>query len=430
MSLSCFEFTDQKNQLTLEEAQQALLTSATQITHSIQLPLADTAGLSLASDIIAPINVPQNTNAAMDGYAIHSRDLADQKSWKIIGESLAGQGFKGELQTGESVYITTGAPLPAGADTVVMIEQCRVETNTVYFEQVKKIQPGSHVRQAGEDIQQGQVVLKQGTRLGSAQLGLLASLGLDQVPVHQPVKVAVFSTGDEVTAPGQSLPAAGIYDANRFTLMAMLDALGCQVTDLGILPDNLQQITQALSQASAEHQLVLTSGGVSVGDADFVKQALSQLGETRFWRLAIRPGRPFAFGHLGQNAAGQTCLFAGLPGNPVATLVTFMLLVQPMIRQLQGASCCLPPVWTAVAETLLKSRSGRSDFHRGRFSFNASGQLQVRSTGAQGSGILTSAHQGNCLIRIPDDQPDIPAGDSVTIYPFYEWLPGYRGFAE
>ncbi|SFX75571.1 gephyrin-like molybdotransferase Glp [Marinospirillum alkaliphilum] len=430
MSLSCFDFTDKKNQLTLEEARQALLQPTSAQTPAVRLPLQQAAGCYLAAPIIAPINVPQNTNSAMDGFALKGTELARQQQWQLIGESLAGQRFSGKVEAGECVYITTGAPLPDGTDTVVMVEQCQRHEKQINISDAASIKPGSNVRQAGEDIRSGQTLLPAGQALGSAQLGLLASLGFSEVSVHQPLRVAVFSTGNEVTAPGLPLPGDGIYDTNRFTLQAMLQALGCQVTDLGILPDDLGSIRAALAEARHRHQLVLTSGGVSMGDADFVRSALNELGETRFWKLALRPGRPFAFGHLGQNDAGQTCLFAGLPGNPVAVVVTFMLLVQPLIQQLQGCQQRLPAPWRASSIEHLKSRTGRSDFHRGVFSISSNGQLQVKTTGPQGSGMLTSVHQGNCLIRIADDQAEIPAGAPVDIYPFHEWLPGYRGTAE
>lgn len=427
MSLSCFDFADQKKQLTLEEAQQALLDTATQVTPSVEQALQAAQGLFLAESIRAPIQVPQNTNSAMDGYALKGQELGQRKFWQLAGESLAGQGYPHPLQPGECVYITTGAPLPEGADSVVMIEQAQRDGQQVSFQLGDKpLQPGSNVRLAGEDIQEGQEVLQAGQLLGSTELGLLASLGFSQVQVHSPLKVAIFSTGDEVTAPGLPLPAAGIYDANRFSIQGLLKGLGCRVTDLGILPDNEAAISQALAEARKDHQLVLTSGGVSVGDADFVKQALASLGETRFWRLAIRPGRPFAFGHLGDNQQDKTCLFAGLPGNPVAAMVTFTLLVQPLIKKLQGGHQNLTATWTARTTELLKSREGRSDFHRGLYQVNDEGQLEVATTGAQGSGILTSMHQANCLIRIPDHQAEIPAGQAVNIYPFHLWLPEQR----
>ncbi|SFC51034.1 molybdopterin molybdotransferase [Marinospirillum celere] len=427
MSLSCFDFAEGKAQLTLEEAQQALLETATEITPAQERPLQESLGLHLAEAIRAPLPVPQNTNSAMDGYALRGSELGQHSAWKLAGECLAGQGYDQPLQAGECVYITTGAPLPEGADTVIMLEQAQLKGDQVSFQLGDKpLQTGSNVRLAGEDIQQDQPVMAAGQLLGSVQLGLLASLGLSRIQVHQPLKVAIFSTGDEVTAPGLPLHKAGIYDANRFSLLGLLKGLGCQITDLGILPDDLNAITQALRTAAQDHQLVLTSGGVSVGDADFVKQALHQLGETRFWRLALRPGRPFAFGHLGQNRQGQTCLFAGLPGNPVAVMVIFMLLVQPLIRKLQGGHQNLANTWIALAEEPMKSRRGRSDFHRGIYTFNSQGQLTVTSTGAQGSGILTSMHLANCLIRIRDDQAEVAVGQPVAIYPFHLWLPEQR----
>jgi len=427
MSLSCFDFAEGKAQLTLEEAQQALLETATEITPRAQKNLLDAQGLFLAEPLIAPISVPQQTNSAMDGYALKGSELSQSNSWLLAGESLAGRGYSACLQPGECVYITTGAPLPEGADTVLMKEMAQQQGSQIAFQlgdQPPKI--GSNVRLAGEDIQEGQEVLQAGQLLGSAQLGLLASLGFSQVPVHSPLKVAIFSTGDEVTAPGLPLAAAGIYDANRFSIQGLLKGLGCQVTDLGILPDDLHSLTAALDRARLEHQLVITSGGVSVGDADFVKQALAKLGDTRFWRLAIRPGRPFAFGHLGRNQKGQTCLLAGLPGNPVAALVTFTLLVQPLIKKLQGGHQNLAATWVAQTTEKLNSRKGRSDFHRGFYQISAQGQLQVATTGSQGSGILTSMHQANCLIRIADDLAEIPAGQMVSIYPFHLWLPEKR----
>lgn len=423
MSLSCFDFAEQSPQLTLEAAQQALLASATQVTPSIELALQEAQGLYLSSPIQASLAVPQNTNAAMDGYALKACELGQLDSWRQVGASLAGRAFNQPVKAGECVYITTGAPLPKGTDTVIMTEVAQPDGDQIAFNLGDALpKKGANVRQAGEDIQAGQQLLAAGQQLGSAQLGLLASLGFSQVRVHQPLKVAIFSTGDEVTAPGQPLPSAGIYDANRFSLQGLLNNLGCQVTDLGILPDEPAALHRVLSQAKQDHQLVLSSGGVSVGEADFVKQALAELGETRFWRLAIRPGRPFAFGHLGDNQQGKTCFFAGLPGNPVAAMVTFALLVQPLIKQLQGGCQDLTASWAAVTQEDLKSRQGRSDFHRGYYQINSQGQLEVTTTGAQGSGILTSMHQANCLIRIPDDQAEIRAGQVVRIYPFHLWL--------
>lgn len=426
MSLSCFDFVDKKSQYRLEEALELLLDAANEGTPVEQRPLLQAQGCYLAAHILAPINVPQNTNSAMDGYALKGAELAERASWTLVGSCHAGQAFDGCLQAGETLYVTTGAPLPDGADTVVMMEQCQQQQDQISILRASEIKPGSNVRQAGEDLRQGESVLAAGTRLGPVQLGLLASLGFAVIDVFQPLKVAVFSTGNEVAAPGTPLPPDGIYDTNRFTLLALLRSLGCEVTDLGILPDDLTVITRALAEAAQTHQLVLTSGGVSVGEADFVKQALNQLGATHFWQLAIRPGRPFAFGHLGRNQQGRTCLFAGLPGNPVAVMVAFMLLVQPLIKRLQGCLHPLPVSVQALADEPMKSRLGRSDFYRAVCRVDAQGQLRVHTTGAQGSGILRSMQQANGLVRLDEQQERILPGQPVSFYPFHDNLPGYQ----
>lgn len=426
MSLSCFDFVDKNSQHTLEEALELLLQAASEGTPVVQRPLLQAQGSHLAADLLAPINVPQHTNSAMDGYALQGAELARREHWTLVGSRHAGQAFNGRLQAGESLYITTGAPLPDGADTVVMMEQCQQQQDRITILRASEIKPGSNVRQAGEDLRQGKRVLAAGTPLGPVQLGLLASLGFEIIDVFQPLKVAVFSTGNEVTAPGTPLPADGIYDTNRFTLLALLRSLGCEVTDLGILPDDLAVMTTALADAAQTHQLVLTSGGVSVGEADFVKQALNQLGATHFWQLAIRPGRPFAFGHLGRNQQGRTCLFAGLPGNPVAVMVVFMLLVQPLVKRLQGCLNPWPVSVQALAEEPMNSRLGRSDFYRAVYHVDAQSQLRVHTTGAQGSGILYSMQQANGLVRLDEQQERILPGQPVTFYPFHDNLPGHQ----
>lgn len=429
MSLSCFEFVDKKSQLTLEEAQQLLLDEA-RLWHQQQdrvhrLPLQQALGAHLAASLSAPQAVPPHTNSAMDGYALVGASLVSQTQWQLVGTQLAGQMTSHHLQPGEAMAITTGAALPPGADTVVMQEQCHVEGDQLTIQRAAEIRIGANVRQAGEDLQQGQQVLAAGARLGPVQLGLLASLGCADVPVRPALKVAVFSTGDEVVAAGQPLAPGQIYDTNRTSLISLLQALGCQVSDLGILPDDQQVIHQALAQAALTHQLVITSGGVSVGQADWIKPVLNQLGETRFWQLAIRPGRPFAFGHLGQNASGETCFFAGLPGNPVAVMVTFMLLVQPLILALQGAEAGAATPVHAQAEEEIKSRLGRSDFYRARLSTSPTGQLSVRVVGEQGSGRLSSMHEANCLVRLDEQEALKARGDSVRVYPFAGFLAGY-----
>ncbi|MFN3880882.1 MAG: gephyrin-like molybdotransferase Glp [Nitrincola lacisaponensis] len=425
--LSCFDFVTPggNRHLKLEEGARLIQSMGLGQLQATQLPLHQVMGRVLAEDVIAPFNVPRQVNAAMDGFALKGDELATSRDWKIVGQSFAGHAFTQPVEAGCAVQITTGAPMPSGTDTVVMKELCRVESDQLHIDQALAVRPGSNVRQAGEDMAEGSLILSRGQRLGPVEVGMLASLGFAQIKIHVPLKVAVFSTGDEVRAPGDALADSSLYDTNRFTLMSVLKGLECDVSDLGILPDDEQVIEEALRSAAQQHRLVLTSGGVSVGEADFVKQALNRLGQTSFWQLAIRPGRPIAFGDLGLNQEGETCLFAGLPGNPVAVMVTFCVLLQPLIRKLQGETEWVGLTWMARSTETMKSRTGRSDFHRGIFTITENGELEVRTTGHQGSGILTSMHEANCLIRIEEDRDRIEVGDRVRIYPFSRWLPGY-----
>lgn len=425
--VSCFDFvTSSGNRhLKLDEGARLILSMGLGDQATELQRLAKLMGRVLSEDIHAPFNVPPHRNAAMDGFAIKGESLLSQNTWTIVGQSFAGKRFSNAISLQDAVQITTGAPMPEGADTVIMKEMCEVSGSLLTVEHAQSIRIGSNVRQAGEDIEQGSLVLNRGQRLGSVEIGMIASLGFAEVNVYQTLKVAVFSTGDEVCAPGELRGDDGIYDTNRFTLMAMLRGLECEVSDLGILPDNQAAIEASLRDAALHHRLVLTSGGVSVGEADFVKQALNKLGNTNFWQLAIRPGRPIAFGDLGVNNQGETCLFAGLPGNPVAVLVTFCILIQPLIRKLQGETEWVGLTWTSKATESMKSRIGRSDFHRGIYTINEKGEVEVRTTGPQGSGILTSMHEANCLIRIEETRDHIEAGELVKIYPFSRWLPGY-----
>ncbi len=423
MTLSCFDLGEQM--LSVDEARQALATLIARPLGSEQIPLAQARGRRLASAVKAPINVPQNTNAAMDGVALalpREGVGAKQTLWPLAGEVLAGQ-YRSELvPAGHCVRITTGAPLPPGTDTVVMSEQLREPLDDkpkhMIVESPELLKHGQHVRQAGEDIAMGHTALPAGARLDAAALGLLASLGYAQVDVYQRAKVAIFSTGNEVTAPGQPLSKAGIYDANRFTLMGLLSEQGAEVIDLGILPDDLTAIKTALENAAEQSDLVITSGGVSVGQADFTRDALEQLGRLAFWRVALRPGRPMACGWLGEKRTP----FVGLPGNPVAVMVTFRQFVSPLLEQLHGQPTSTPRRLTAIADETLKSRLKRTDFIRGVYHTDAEGRLHVRSTGAQGSGILTSMVAANCLIELADDQAGAQPGEVVSIQPLTGWL--------
>lgn len=414
MSLSCFDFGERM--LTVDEARAAVLELAPHPLGTEWLPLGRLHGRILAESLVSPIDVPQNTNSAMDGIALAwpESGAACPDSWMLSGEVLAGHRHETPLVAGECVRITTGAPLPAGADTVIMREQLELQEGGVKVMHPDAVRRGQNVRFAGEDIPRGAVALAAGARMGAAELGLLASLGMAQARVRRRPRVAIFSTGDEVTAPGEPLPAAGIFDANRFALAGLIAEHGGEVRDLGILPDERDVMVIALAAAARDVDLVITSGGVSVGEADQVRAALAEVGELGFWKIAIRPGRPLACGRLG----AQGTPFFGLPGNPVAAMVTFLQFVAPVLRRLQGCQTPEPCRLTALAGSDLPSRKGRVDFLRGLFHCDALGQLHVRSTGHQGSGILSSMVAANCLIEIAADCETIARGEAVTIQPF------------
>ncbi|TDR57190.1 molybdopterin molybdotransferase [Halomonas ventosae] len=414
MTLSCFDLGERM--LPVAEARARLAGLVEAPLPAERVALAELHGRVLAEDVVSPIDVPQNTNAAMDGIAL-AWPTGDEwpGEWRVVGEVLAGSRLEEAPGEGECVRITTGAPLPPGADTVIMLEQLEVEGETVTVLQSERVRRGQHVRRAGEDIPRGQTALAAGTRLGAAELGLLASLGLVEASVHRRPRVAIFSTGDEVTAPGEALPPAGIFDANRYTLAGLLAEQGAEVIDLGILPDDREAMVTALGDAAGRADMVITSGGVSVGHADFTRAALEAVGRLAFWRIAIRPGRPLACGLLGERGVP----FLGLPGNPVAVMVTFLQFVAPLLSKLQGKPVHEPERLVAIADEALESRLGRTDYLRGRFRADAEGRLHVCSTGAQGSGILSSMVAANCLIELTDDREGVASGDTVSIQPLY-----------
>ncbi|MBJ2144881.1 bifunctional molybdopterin-guanine dinucleotide biosynthesis adaptor protein MobB/molybdopterin molybdotransferase MoeA [Vibrio sp. IB15] len=395
--------------LTVTQGQQKIVDSidALELTESVALEQG--YGRVLAEDVISPINVPQNTNSAMDGYAIRSEDL-DLDSYHVVAEVMAGHSYDKTVQQGEAVKMMTGAPMPEGVDVVVMREQAVQEGDTVSFPDAK-ISVGQNVRMAGEDLEIGQPVFTRGTRIEAPEMGMMASLGFGTCPVLRKVKVGVFSTGDEVQAPGSEQKPNSIYDSNRFTIIGMLQKLGCDIVDYGIIEDNEQKMMDVLHAASLETDMVLTSGGVSVGDADYIKLALDKLGEINFWRINMRPGRPLAYGKIEDKP------FFGLPGNPVAVMVSFINFVEPAIRKLQGQTNWTPVKANAVATEQLRSRQGRTEFSRGVFTMNESGVLEVKTTGKQGSGILRSMSEANCLIEISPSVDTVKVGETVTIIP-------------
>lgn len=395
--------------LSVTQGQEKILSLVNTVTDTESCSVASSFGRVLAGDIISPVNVPQYTNSAMDGYAIRGDDL-ERQHYQIVAEVLAGHAYERPLEKGQAVKIMTGAPTPELADTVVMREQATETSDGVTFSGAT-IKQGQNVRQAGEDLPMGSDVFSQGQRLSSAEMGMIASLGFGDCDVYRKLKVAVFSTGDEVQAPGSEQKANSIFDSNRFTIMGMLQNLGCEILDFGILEDDQQTMVDALQQASAQADVVITSGGVSVGDADYIKLALDQLGSIDFWRINMRPGRPLAFGQINDKP------FFGLPGNPVAVMVSFINFVEPALRKMQGEVDWQPLKVNAIATESLRSRQGRTEFSRGVYQLDSRGQLTVATTGKQGSGILRSMSEANCLIEISPAVDTVKVGESVTIIP-------------
>ncbi|TQP88468.1 bifunctional molybdopterin-guanine dinucleotide biosynthesis adaptor protein MobB/molybdopterin molybdotransferase MoeA [Vibrio cholerae] len=395
--------------LSVEQGREKILSLISPLAETESVAIQECYQRVLAREVFSPINVPAYRNSAMDGYALRGDDL-ERDSYRVVAEVLAGSHYPKTVAFGEAVKIMTGAPMPHGADTVVMREQATQNGELVSFAGAK-IKAGQNVRQAGEDLAQGQAVFSTGQRLLSPEMGMLASLGFAHADVFRSLKVAIFSTGDEVQAPGGDIEPNSIFDSNRFTLTGLLKQLGCQVIDLGIIEDDEAKMMQVLEQAAKQADMVITSGGVSVGDADFIKSALEKLGHIDFWRINMRPGRPLAFGQI----AGKP--FFGLPGNPVAVMVSFINFVEPALRKMQGEQGWQPLKVNAIALEDLRSRQGRTEFSRGVYAFNAQGQLTVRTTGKQGSGILRSMSEANCLIEIAPAIDTVKVGESVTIIP-------------
>ncbi|ELA7326471.1 bifunctional molybdopterin-guanine dinucleotide biosynthesis adaptor protein MobB/molybdopterin molybdotransferase MoeA [Vibrio alginolyticus] len=395
--------------LSVVQGQEKILSLVNTVSEIEACKIENAYGRVLAEHIVSPVNVPQYTNSAMDGYAIRSDDV-DRDSYQVVAEVMAGHAYDQPLEVGQAVKIMTGAPTPRNGDTVVMREQATQEGDKVTFNGAN-IKAGQNVRQAGEDLAIGSDVFTAGTRLASPEMGMIASLGFGEANVFRKLKVAVFSTGDEVQAPGTEQKANSIYDSNRFTIMGMLEKLGCEILDFGILEDNEQLMIEALENASAQADVVMTSGGVSVGDADYIKLALDKLGQIDFWRINMRPGRPLAFGQINNKP------FFGLPGNPVAVMVSFINFVEPALRKMQGEQGWKPLKVNAIATENLRSRQGRTEFSRGIYELDNTGRLTVRTTGKQGSGILRSMSEANCLIEISPAIDTVKAGESVTIIP-------------
>jgi molybdopterin molybdotransferase len=379
------------------------------------LPICDCLNRISSKSIRSKINVPGHANSAMDGYAIAFSDLQDGQitTFKEIGCAFAGRGLDTICESGQCVRIMTGAVIPDGCDTIIMQEQAEQgDDGLVAIDSNHR--EGENVRYAGEDIKLGEVVLDQGDKIGPADLGVLASMGISELSVFRKPVVAFMSTGDELVSVDRPLQKGQIYDSNRYTLYGMLAQLEVDMIDLGVIQDDFESIRSALLGAAQKADLIITTGGVSVGQADFIKTALEDIGQPDFWKIAIKPGRPLTFGKI------KDSLFIGLPGNPVAVMVTFNHFVIPALRKLSGASPAQTPVVRAISTEKMRKRAGRMEIQRGIASLDIDGQWQVCKTGKQGSGILTSMTRGNCFILLREDNSGVEIGDSIEIQ-LFDW---------
>ncbi len=396
--------------ISVRDGQNHILAGVSRTTPPETVALGAALGRVLAEPVIAPFDVPPADNSAVDGYALSSADLPPRGSGdlEVIADLPAGSLFEGTVGRGQAIRIMTGAPMPAGADTVCPQEDALREGSRV---RVGAVAPGANVRRRGEDVTAGAVVVEAGAVLRPQELGLIASLGRRQVVVRQRPRVALLSTGDEVAEPGTPRRPGQIYDANRFTLAGLVEQSGGTVLDLGIVPDRREVLRARLLDAGTAADVVITSGGVSVGAYDLVKDVLGEIGGIDFWQVAMQPGRPLAVGRIGP------ALFFGLPGNPVASTLTFMLFVRPALWKLAGRRRLFPDTWRARAMEPMRKKPGRREFKRGILALGGEG-WEVRTTGPQGSGILSSMVAGNCLIVLEEERGDVAAGEMVLVEPF------------
>jgi molybdopterin molybdotransferase len=407
------------DELPVAAARAAIAATLRPLTATEEVPLAAALSRVLAADVVSPIDVPAHDNSAMDGYALRGTDLlaAGPTTLQALpGTVFAGAADGGRLAPGTCVRIMTGAVMPTDADTVVPVELCRLEAGRVTI-QPGVLRAGDNRRRRGEDLARGGVALAAGRVLRPADLGLLASLGFDHAGVFRRLRVALFSTGDELRSPGGPLAPGQIYDSNRFSLLGALQRLGMDVLDFGLVPDDPERLRATIDRAIAESDAVLTSGGVSMGDADYTRDLLAARGEVAFWKVAMRPGRPFAFGPL-KGEGGRTAYLFALPGNPVAALVTFYAFAQEALLTLAGASQPAPPRLSARSAVAIRKRPGRTEFQRAVVSRAAAGGWEVRTTGAQGAGILRSMSEANALLVLGHDQGPVAAGEEVEVWLF------------
>ncbi len=374
----------------------------------------------LAEDLLSPIDVPAADNSAMDGYAFDGKCLGTSNSpihLRVVGTVLAGQPYKGQIEAGECLKIMTGAVMPAGCDTVIPQEFTASSNDESISFKSDQLKAGENRRLLGEDLQKGKAAISAGRLLRPSDLGLAASLGIAKLKVRRKLKVAILSSGDELRSLGQALDAGSIYDSNRYSLTGLLNRLDLEIIDCGIVRDDPSSLKQAFIEAASKADVLISSGGVSVGEADFTKQIMQELGDVGFWKIAMRPGRPMAFGILKpvSGSSSRKTLFFGLPGNPVAVMVTFYQFVRSALLQLNGASQTEIPIVQAISETAIRKKPGRTEFQRAILGRNAEGKPSVRLTGSQGAGILRSMSEANCFVILSHDQGNIAAGDWVDI---------------
>ena len=407
----------------LDEALALLLERLACVTETETATLARALGRVLAADVTAGVTVPPHDNSAVDGFAVYFDDLKSAGETRLpnLGRAAAGHPLGRAARRGEAVRIFTGAPMPAGEngpgpDTVLMQEDCRSEGEMVVIP--PGIRRGANRRLAGEDVKAGARILQQGARLRPQDIALAAAVGLTTLPVSKPLRVALFSTGDELAEPGGKLPLGAVYDSNRFALMALLTQLGCAVTDLGILADRRQAVQAALAEAAPGHDLLVTSGGVSGGEEDHVKAAVEAQGRIHVWRLAIRPGRPIALGQV--DSRGRAVPFIGLPGNPVAVMVTFLAVARPLILRLMGARELTMPRFRVRAEFDYRKKKDRREWLRARLVPDGEGGWLARKFSAEGAGILTSLVASDGLVELPEEMTQLAAGTMVDFLPFAE----------
>jgi molybdopterin molybdotransferase len=408
-ALSCADDYD-PNSMPVAKAREVIARFLQPVTATERLSVRAALGRVLAEDVVSPLNVPAHDNSAMDGYAVRFADLKGdgEATLKVTGTAFAGAPFQGAVKAGECVRIMTGGVVPTGADTIVMQEHVKAAQDRVTIGPGHK--KGQSLRRAGEDLAAGQVALKRGLPLRPAEVGLISSLGIGEVTVYRRLRVAFFSTGDELVSIGTQPKEGQIFDSNRYTIHGMLTRLGCEVLDMGVVRDDPKLLEKAFHDAAAAADVVITSGGVSVGEADFVKDLLNKLGEVVFWKIAMKPGRPLAYGKIGH------AHFFGLPGNPVSVMVTFYQFVRDALLKLSGRDPVLPlPTFKVPCVSSLKKAPGRTEFQRGVLERDSHGTWSVRVTGEQGSGILRSMSEANCFIILPDTQGNVASGTLVEV---------------